>query len=383
MRLIVIALALALATPLATAQESPKPKGGFDADQWNRAIRLDGDLGVMFEKRRSANKGPHKEAMHAALMWLKNNQDADGSWSAGKAGDATVATTSAALLAMLGNGSTMRIGPFKAPIKKGVNWLRRHQQPSGAFCNATGPHLIATLAMTEAYTLSSYKLLKRSATRAFNFALTRRTEDGGWRASSDATESDPALTHWGTAMVCTAAWDGYYKDANPTKNTLTWLAGSRATLAPDNGVLGAKPPLTRIGELAFDQGTANAFTLFWIKIDKDSVHPAPLIAAATKRRDAALARARKLPRKWRKDPRNKLSISEWFTSSHAFHLSGDKDALASLQKALADAQVAEGEHAGTWDPIGVWGEVGGRAWTTAMAVMTLGAQNRYGQIIGR
>jgi len=376
-------IALALATPFLTAQQPKKQKGGFDADQWNTAVGLGGGSGGMYGKRRLRVKGPHHATMLAALTWLKNNQAADGSWPSGTTEDATVAATGAALLAMLSNGSTMRMGPFKAPIKKGVNWLRQRQKESGAFCDATGPHLIASLAMAESYTLSNYKLLKRNTTRALNFALSRRADDGGWRTSEDATDSNPALTLWGTTLIGAAAWDKLYEAPNPTTGILEWLTGPRANIVPDNGILGAKPPMARIGELAFDQGAANAFTLFWIKIDEDSDHPAPTIAEAKKRRDAALTRARKLPRKWTKDPKHKLSISEWFASAHAFHLSDDKTALAEIQKALAAAQVAEGEHKGTWEPIGVWGAAGGRAWTTAMATMTLGAQYRYTKITGR
>lgn len=48
--------------------------------------------------------------------------------------------------------------------------------------------------------------------------------------------------------------------------------------------------------------------------------------------------------------------------------------------AAAMTWLLDGDNQGSWEPIGVWGEVGGRAWTTAMAAMTLGAPYRYAKI---
>lgn len=42
-----------------------------------------------------------------------------------------------------------------------------------------------------------------------------------------------------------------------------------------------------------------------------------------------------------------------------------------VRRLLLGTQVAEGEHSGSWDPIGVWDRVGGRIYATAMAVRSL------------
>ena len=54
-----------------------------------------------------------------------------------------------------------------------------------------------------------------------------------------------------------------------------------------------------------------------------------------------------------------------------------------IAAALASYQVQDGEDKGSWDPIGAWAEVGGRTWTTAMAVLTLEAPHRYDKLAGR
>ncbi len=42
-----------------------------------------------------------------------------------------------------------------------------------------------------------------------------------------------------------------------------------------------------------------------------------------------------------------------------------------IRRLLAEHQVREGEHAGSWEPIGVWDRVGGRLYATAMALRVL------------
>ncbi|MFT4515497.1 MAG: hypothetical protein ACI91B_004212 [Planctomycetota bacterium] len=91
--------------------------------------------------------------------------------------------------------------------------------------------------------------------------------------------------------------------------------------------------MIRQGELAYDQPAANAFTLCWLA-NKDS--------STTKLADAT-----------------------------------------TITKALAAKHLAAGDEQGSWHPIGVCGEAGGRAWTTAMAVLTLEAPYRYAKIVGR
>jgi hypothetical protein len=49
-------------------------------------------------------------------------------------------------------------------------------------------------------------------------------------------------------------------------------------------------------------------------------------------------------------------------------------------KALVTGQSRRGAADGSWDPIGVWGEVGGRVYATAMATMTLQTPYRFSRL---
>lgn len=359
------ALAVSLvAVAAVTAQEPEKP--AVNAEPWQQAIRLGGASGRyqgrgVTLRRRAAEAA----AIGAGLDWLQNAQHADGCWNLDGPRDITAAVTGLATLAMLGDGSTMRSGDYKQSIKRAVKWLREQQAENGAFAGATGPHLLAAAAMTEAYLLSNYRLIERNATRGLAFAATRRDPDGGWRASETAELSDPALTVWGTTLMVAAVDARLQKPEAAFAGIGEWLQGPRATLAPHSGVLGAPVPAVRQADLAADQAMANALTRCWIEAGAAAVLP------------AAIARARSTAREWKSGVGRKLSMHEWYCSSYVLARAGDVAALQVIGKALALAQVTAGADVGSWQPIGAWGDVGGRAWTTAMAVLALEAPYRF------
>jgi hypothetical protein len=91
-------------------------------------------------------------AVDLALDWLAAHQDEDGHWDAdqfmkhdpkGKECDGPgnpvhdVGITGLAMLAMLGDGNTLRAGPYKDNLKRAAGWLRAQQQPNGL--SATKP----------------------------------------------------------------------------------------------------------------------------------------------------------------------------------------------------------------------------------------------------
>lgn len=360
---------LALLAPILVAQDK---ETAVRRDQWHDAGRGNGI--ALFGPRGSVAQAdsPAATAIAAGLAWLKKVQADDGHWNSGVEGDGAdrdVAVTALALLAMLGEGNTLRVGTFKNPLKLGIQWLRTRQSDDGAFAQATGPHMLATLAMTECYLVSSYTLIRPNAERGLAFLATRRSEDGGWRATAASTDSDPALTLWGMAVLGTARAGELLKGEHPYEGVEHWLAGRGAGQIADSSVLGVAAPAARQPELAFDQQMANAFTRCWL--------------AAPDAKAADLERARSLPRVWAAKDGVRLSIHEWYCSSHALAQAGDEATLARIAESLVAAQVTSGNDLGSWAPIGVFGEAGGRVWTTAMAVMTLGAGHRYGRGIAQ
>lgn len=379
MRLAIVTALIAASSLLPSQDKKPGV-----LKQWNKVDDRGTHVGLFGTRPRGTPL--EIPAIKNGLEWLADKQQRDGHWPSDHSKDASVAVTSLCILAMLGNGSTMRVGPHKKSIKSGISWLRRLQQlkGTGAFADGTGAHLLATLAMTETYCLSDYKLLKGVAVKGLDHAAKLRSSDGGWRASLDEESSDPSLTVWGTTLLATAVEANLDVPNHALKGVVGWLRGTKANLAPRSGVLGVDVPVIRQAELAHDQSAANAFTLCWLALTHSNpTEMATMQADAAIIRKHALTRARALPRSWEKSPKHKLSINEWFLSSHALAQAGDKQTVEKITEALTKQQSTDGEDKGSWQPIGVWGEAGGRTWTTAMAVLTLEAPFRYAKIIGR
>ncbi len=91
------------------------------------------------------------------------NQEADGHWFAVRGGgraDADLRVTAWQLLAMLGDGSTLRSGPWRGSVKGAVKWLRAQQDDRGRIglrgdSDWLLDHVMATWALAEATRLSS------------------------------------------------------------------------------------------------------------------------------------------------------------------------------------------------------------------------------------
>ena len=129
-------------------------ESAFDSNQWNTAVGLGGGAGGKWGGRRGGRrklrgkKRGTARAIDLGLKWLKDHQDKSGKWDtrrfhearhqrctpcdgAGNAGARRRRAPRLALLAFLGDGSTMRSGPYKNEVKKAVIWLRKQQGTNG------------------------------------------------------------------------------------------------------------------------------------------------------------------------------------------------------------------------------------------------------------
>ena len=52
-----------------------------------------------------------------------------------------------------------------------------------------------------------------------------------------------------------------------------------------------------------------------------------------------------------------------------------------LTKAVVNTIREDGNFKGSWDPVGAWGEDGGRVYSTAILVLTLEAYYRYTKLV--
>ncbi|MGH7172465.1 MAG: prenyltransferase/squalene oxidase repeat-containing protein [Gemmataceae bacterium] len=180
------------------------------------------------------------------LQWLALHQAQDGHWSlhefnkhgrekprpagrvircnceAGTAQRHDVAATGLGLLPFLGAGITHKPGKttqksYLKTVEGAVYWLMGKQSTKdGSYSGNMYEHGIATIAMCEAYGLTSDPRLKLSAQRALNFiAYAQDPAGGGWRYSPKQA-GDTSVTGW----QLMALKSGQMSGLSVPKNTL-------------------------------------------------------------------------------------------------------------------------------------------------------------------
>jgi len=391
-----------------TVTEISQKESAFDSNQWNSAVGMGGGAGGRYGGRggRGGGKGGGKsyaEAIDAGLQWLKNHQDEDGKWDTdgfmkhdeGEPCDGPgnpvhdVGNTGLALLAFLGDGSTLRAGPYKDTIKKGVLWLKDQQQENGLFgTNASHDfvynHAIATYAMCEAFGLSQYTLLKPYAQKGVNYLESHRNPYSVWRYQPRDNDNDTSVTGW-----CIMAYEsGEFFGLEINKAALdicaVWLDSVSDATGKHGYSKAGEPSSRKPGDHAtkfpVEKGESmTAVGLFCRFFMGQKPEEKPVMKAAA---DLILSK----PPIW--DPKaGTIDEYYWYYATYALFQMGGRH-WTEWQKHLT-AAVIKPQHRdkakknlyGSWDPIGAWGEDGGRVYTTAILTLTLEAYYRYSKLV--
>jgi hypothetical protein len=160
------------------------------------------------------------------LEWLALHQSNDGNWSMdscnlhartkpfpggekavcncepGTKRQNDVAATGFALLPFLAGGQTHKPNKgaqvdYSKSVGKALEWLMKKQGKDGSFAaNDLYAHGLCTIAMCEAYGMTSDPMLKQSAQRAMAYIEYAQGTDGGWRYSVKANPGDLSVTGW-------------------------------------------------------------------------------------------------------------------------------------------------------------------------------------------
>ncbi len=348
--------------------------------------------------------GGEKEAaaLDAALAWLVAHQGTDGSWDpAGFSskcaahsapacqGDGEslnrVGVTSLALLALLGDGSTLSRGAHRDAVRAATIWLLDQQnRESGRFTDSRlttfmYEQAVATWALSEALLFDEAPELRRAVEVAVEYLLKSRNGSAGglsrWSYNVPGMEArfDSSLSSC-IVLALSAARDAEVAvEASVFAGALRFLteltdpatgrtgydsigsSSSRVTRINDHFPSDANEPLTAL---------ALAARLAGGELPKSE----PLIA-----KGSALLLA-KLPR-WET---GKLSVDfyYWAFGAQAMQaLAGAVETgpwMRALRVALLAGQERAGGAKGSWDPtVDPWGYSGGRVYTTAMGALAL------------
>ena len=92
----------------------------------------------------------------------------------------------------------------------------------------------------------------------------------------------------------------------------------------------------------------------------------------------------KTPPVWNAKSDGSIDHYYWYYATYALFQYGGKhwkDWSKAIEKAVVKPQRKDGNFKGSWDPIGAWGEQGGRVYSTAILCLTLEAHYRYARLI--
>ena len=343
------------------------------------------------------------------LEWLAAHQAPDGSWSAASfsnrcgalgaticdgAGSPVhdVGVSALALLAFLGDGHTTFLpGPHRETVARGINWLRAQQDPDSGLIGTRGSleflydHVLATLALSEAYGFSKSPILRAPCQRAVDYIQRARNPYGAWRYEVPGNgESDTSVTGWVVFALQTAADSSLRVDPAALQGALSFLdevtGADGRTGYTQVGQGSSRVPGVNDHYPREANETLTAVSLLCrIFLGQDPAHEPLLLQQAE-----LLGKA--LPG-W--DPEGLTNdLYGWYYGTYSlFQLSGHPRGKrlwsawsAALESALAETRRRDGDARGSWDPVGPWGHSGGRVYSTALAVLTLEVRYRYARI---
>jgi hypothetical protein len=390
--------------------ENTSKESAFDSNQWNSAVGLGGGAGGKYGGRGGGGKGKgggksYAAAIDAGLRWLKDHQDEDGKWDCDgfmKHDDASsevcdgpgnavhdVGVTGLALLAFLGDGSTMRSGPYKDTIKKGVIWLKEQQQENGLFgTNASHDfiydHAIAAYAMCEAFGLSNYQLLKPTAQKGINYLESHRNPYSVWRYQPRDNDNDTSVTGWAIMAYESGEFFGLTINTEALKLCAQWLDQVSDPTGlhgyTKQGEVSSRKPGDHATRFPTEKGHAmTAVGLFCRFFMSQDPKEKPVMKAAA---DLILSR----PPIW-DTKAGTIDHYYWYYATYALFQTGGRH-WTEWQKKLETA-VVKNQHMdkakknlyGSWDPTCAWGDDGGRVYSTAILVLTLEAYYRYSRLV--
>jgi len=302
--------------------------------------------------------------------------------------------TGLALLAYLGAGYTHQSGKYKKTVADAIKYLKRIQDPEGCFGTQTGhfmySHAIATLALCEAYGVTSSPLLRRSAEHGVAFLLKAQNPDPGgrgklaWRYTIQPGDNDTSVTTWAVMALKSAKSAGLEVDVREAmEGARRWIDQMTNPVSGRVGYIkkGVSPVRSPGREEKWPRNRSEAITaagiLCRIFLGEDPATSEPIQAGAKLLLDRLPAWDAK---------RGSIDPYYWYYGTLAmFQVGGDggKKWHEAMTRAILESQRTEGPHRGSWDAAGPWGEDGGRVYTTAVLAMCLEVYLRYANVFGR
>jgi hypothetical protein len=174
---------------------------------------------------------PTKKATARALAWLKERQNAAGSFSDGAYAHNT-AITAYAMLAFMSQGHLPNQGAYGPEVAKAGRFLIASQrQNDGYLVGARGGnmycHAMATLALAELYGQTSDDALKLVVKKATDLIIGCQNDAGGWRYEPEKTGADISVTIMQVMALRAAKNAGMHVPDTTVKKALAYIKSCR------------------------------------------------------------------------------------------------------------------------------------------------------------
>jgi hypothetical protein len=368
--------------------------GGYYGLTTPGGLGLRGGSGATREKR-AIEGGGSKEteaAVGRGLAWLAMHQDmSSGRWSldnfhkfghekgnsiktftctctnGGQKND--IAGTALAILPFLGAGITHKKSAVKDPrfdytknVQLGLKFLMSKQGADGYFGGTMYAHGLATIALCEAYALTSDPELKVHAQRAIDLIVRIQHPGGGWRYDPKQVSGDTSVVGWQVMALKSAQMAGLSVPAATLKGAEKFLDSvqtSNGATYKYTSEMDATPTMTAAGLLCREY-------LGWTPKNPGLINGVKFLAG---------------------NPPDliKSIYYQYYATQVMHHFGGEswtnwnakqRDLLLKSQDKGNDPKL---EHqAGSWSPAGdPWGPQGGRLMQTSLSLLTLEVYYRY------
>ena len=377
----------------------PFPELDAGSGRWFAGGDAEHLYGARFDQRDDDDVA---RSLKTALEWLSSQQGDDGGWDADAfAEDAKikgvermayhdVGVSALAVLAYMAAGNSSREGPFRENVARGIAWIASKMQADGSLesllpeSELTYDQALAALALCEASAHTPSPMLVEKARTAVEWILGARNPGAAWRYGSTPTgENDSSVTAWMVQVLFAAKRASLGIDEQSIDQALadakTWIE----TVSE-----------RRSGRVGYDAKGSRSVRVpqneHYPREKSESLTAAGLFCHAlfgTNPREEIIPRhvyrIRKAPPRWSQDGLT-CDMYYWYFAVHALHQFGG-EAWESWWKQWREialrAQRKKGEARGSWEPIGPWGFIGGRVYSTAIMVLGLTVPQRLPRLV--
>ncbi|MEM9942582.1 MAG: prenyltransferase/squalene oxidase repeat-containing protein [Planctomycetota bacterium] len=312
-------------------------------------------------------------AVENGLRWVIAHQRRNGSWylqhDDGRCNgqcqneglqESTTAATGLALMALLGAGYTHQHGPYQQEVRAGLDYLiskLRVSSLGGSLREGEKgmyAHAIATIAISEAYILTQDSRLLSVAGQARDYIESAQHKKGGWRYIPGSA-GDLSVTGWQIMALKSCDYAGI------PSGEVVWLKAEEFInrLGSTSGRYGYQSP----DEKDLTMTAVGLLSQMYLGVGKGD----PGLSAGV---DTIAAHG----------PESNDIYFNYYATLVMHHIRGEpweKWNLAMREYLIATQDRSRRHSSGSWHFPDRHGDVGGRLYSTCMAIMTLEVYYRY------